>query len=258
MIFPSTTSNAYLQESDTLPEAMEMKAGPNRPHEPWKAFQVRQRSLDAKRDVVLQTAAHLFLEHGYRRTSMSELGTRLKITKPALYYYFRNKEEILIECYRAGIEAIEGLLDEAAVSQGNGLNKVKAYIEAYAKAIVTHDFGRCVATLDDSELSPKARREVRTLKRRIDLAIRGYVEEGIADGSVTQCNAKMASFALAGAINWIGTWYRPEGALSPDEIATAFASLLTGGLRQGAAKAPGLAVKPSRAQVRRKRQKSLN
>jgi AcrR family transcriptional regulator len=230
---------------------METKEGPNRPHEPWKAFQVRQRSLDTKRDAVLQTAAHLFLEHGYRRTSMSELGTRLNITKPALYYYFHNKEEILVECYRAGIAAIEGLLDKAAVSQGNGLNKVKAYIEAYAKAIVTHDFGRCVAMLDDAELSPKSRREVRALKRRIDVSIRGYVEEGITDGSVVQCNAKLASFALAGAVNWIGTWYRPEGDLSPDEIASEFANLLTQGLRRSAVEAPDLALTPSRAGARR-------
>ncbi len=204
----------------------------NQPREPWKGFLVRQRNVDAKRDAVLQTAAHLFLEHGYRRTSMSDLGRRLKITKPALYYYFHNKEEILVECYRLGILAIEGLLDKAAVSHGNGLNKVKAYVEAYTKAVVSFDFGRCVAMLDDAELSAKTRREVRNLKRKIDMAIRGYVEEGIRDGSVQPCNTKLASFALAGAVNWIGTWYRPEGELSPDEIAAEFATLLTQGLRK--------------------------
>ena len=223
-----------------------------RPREPWKAFQVRQRNLDRKRDAVLQTAAHMFLEHGYRRTSMSELGTRLKITKPALYYYFRNKEEILVECYRLGIAAIEELLDEAAVRQGNGLNKVRAYVEAYAKAVVTHDFGRCVAMLDDAELSPKARREVRDLKRKIDMAIRGYVEEGIADGSVGPCNAKLVSFALAGAVNWIGTWYRPEGVLSAEEIAAEFANLLTNGLR-GNVKAEAVPAKRMRARAAGKR-----
>lgn len=199
--------------------------------EPWKSFQARQRNLDSKREAVLLTAAHLFLESGFRRTSMSQLANRLDITKPALYYYFRNKEEILIECYQAGILVIEDLLDKAVVSHGNGLSKVKAYIKAYATAIVTHDFGRCVATLDDSELSAKARREVRTLKRRIDAAIREYVEQGIADGSIAPCNPKLASFAMAGAINWIGVWYRPDGELSAEDVAAAFATLLTDGLR---------------------------
>jgi AcrR family transcriptional regulator len=201
------------------------------PREPWKAFEVRQRKLDSKREAVLKTAAHLFLEQGYRRTSLSELATRLKITKPALYYYFRNKEEILVECYQAGIARIEDSLDRALVVHGTGLDKTRAYIEAYARAIVSEDFGRCVAMLDDSELSAAARREVRNLKRHIDRSLRGYIEEGIADASISPCNAKLAAFALAGAINWIGSWYSPEGELTPEQIASQFAALLSDGLR---------------------------
>jgi AcrR family transcriptional regulator len=199
-------------------------------HRPWKSFRVRQRDGDAKREAVLETAAHLFLERGYRSTSLREIASLLKITKPALYYYFQNKEQILVECYRAGIAFIEGLLEAAKLETGNGLQRVEAYLRVYATAIVSHDFGRCVAMLDDSELSPVARREVRTLKRRIDASIRDYIEEGIEDGSIKDCNPKLAAFAAAGAINWIGTWYRPDGGLSHDAIARGFAELLTYGL----------------------------
>jgi AcrR family transcriptional regulator len=202
-------------------------------HEPWKAFRVReQRSLEVKRDAVLQTAAQLFLEKGYHKTSMSELAARLNITKPALYYYFRNKEDLLVECYRAGIESIENALRGVLDCPGNGLVKVRAYIESYVTAIVTFDFGRCVASLDDSELSDQSRRQVRDLKRRIDAAIRGYIEEGIQDGSIAPCNSKLASFAIAGAINWIGTWYRPSGSLTPEQIVSEFTHVLTAGLHR--------------------------
>jgi AcrR family transcriptional regulator len=199
--------------------------------EPWKAFHARQRSMVVKREAVLRTAAHLFLEHGYQKSSMSLLATQLNITKPALYYYFRNKEEILVECYRAGIAHIEGLLTATSENQGNGLRKLYMYVEAYAISVVSFDFGRCVAMLDESELSPATRREVRAMKRRMDMTLRGYVEEGIADKSIAPCNPKLVSFAIAGAINWIGTWYRPDGGLSPEVIASEFARILTGGLR---------------------------
>jgi AcrR family transcriptional regulator len=208
-----------------------MKDATKRAHEPWKAFQARQRNQDIKRDAVLQTAAHMFLEQGYRRTSMSDLAKRLQITKPALYYYFRNKEELLVECYHAGISLIEELLDKALVSRGTGLDKVKAYIEAYAKSVLLHDFGRCVSMLDENELSSETRKKVRALKRRIDASIRSYIEEGIADKSIAPCDAKLASFAMSGAINWIGTWYKPSGPLSGVEIAGHFTSFLTEGLR---------------------------
>jgi AcrR family transcriptional regulator len=208
-----------------------MKEPSKRAHEPWKAFQARQRNQDIKRDAVLQTAAHMFLEQGYRRTSMSELAKRLQITKPALYYYFHNKEQILVECYRAGITLIETLLDKALVSRGTGLTKIKAYIEAYARSVLLYDFGRCVTMLDENELSIETRKEVRALKRRIDASIRAYIEEGIADKSIAPCDAKLASFAMSGAINWIGNWYKPSGPLSATEIAGHFTHLFTEGLR---------------------------
>jgi AcrR family transcriptional regulator len=216
---------------------------------PWKSFRVRQRDGDLKRAAILETAARLFLERGYRSTSLRELATLLKITKPALYYYFQNKEQILVECYRAGIASIEGLLEEGRLETGSGLQKVESYLRVYATAIVSHDFGRCVAMLDDAELSPPARREVRTLKRRIDVSIREYIEDGIADGSIAACNPKLAAFAAAGAINWIGTWYRPEGGLTGEEIAAGFAELLTRGLakRNSAGNRPGVRVTPKKA-----------
>src|SRR6201992_4389238 len=100
---------------------LETRAVKERAREPWKAFQARQRSMEVKREAVLRTAAHLFLEHGYQKSSMSMLAAQLKITKPALYYYFRNKEEILVECYRAGMAYIEDLLKQTSENQGTGL-----------------------------------------------------------------------------------------------------------------------------------------
>ena len=202
-----------------------------KPHaEPWKAFQVRHRSPELKREAVVKTAAYLFLEHGYQKTSMSLLAARLKVTKPALYYYFRNKEELLVECYRSGIGEIEKKLGGVSSDAGTGLARLRLYVFEYATVVLTHEFGRCVAMIDDSELSSETRRGVRELKRRIDASFRKLVAEGIADGSIADCDSKLISFAIAGAINWAGTWYKPSGELSPEQIAQVFANILTGGL----------------------------
>ena len=44
----------------------------------------------------------LFLEQGYHRATLNEVAERLNITKPALYNYFRGKDEILFECWAIG------------------------------------------------------------------------------------------------------------------------------------------------------------
>src|ERR1035437_9807660 len=93
------------------------------PH--WKAFASRRRDPATKREAVLKTAAHLFLEKGYGRTSLNDVAERLNITKPALYHYFHNKEDILLECYRLGTSMIEEILNDIAAHCGNGLKKVE-------------------------------------------------------------------------------------------------------------------------------------
>ena len=203
-----------------------------------KAFADRRRDPATKRDAVLKTAAQLFLEKSYARTSLNDVADRLKITKPALYHYFRNKEQILLECYRVGTGLIEEILNDIASRCGTGLEKVEAFIYSYAN-VMTVNFGRCVMRLDDGDLSPEALAEVRTYKRKIDRRLRSFIQEGIADGSITACDAKIAAFSIAGALNWICQWYEPDGALSAEEIASQFARTLTQGLaRQVAAVAP--------------------
>lgn len=198
-----------------------------KPH--WKAFLRRQRDPHSKRQAILKTAAQLFLETSYRRTSLNDVAERLNVTKPALYHYFQNKEEILLGCYRWGTGLIEDRLNKIAVQYGTGLEKVEAFIYAYAGAM-TVNFGRCVMRVDEGDISGKARAEVRASKRKIDRRLRTFLEEGMKDGSIAACDPKIAAFTIAGALNWICMWYEPQGTLSAEEIGAQFARTLTQGL----------------------------
>jgi len=194
-----------------------------------KAFADRRRDPATKREAVLKTAAQLFLEKSYGRTSLNDVARRLNITKPALYHYFDNKEDILLECYRLGVGLIEEILNEIADHCGTGLEKVEAFIHSYA-VVMTVNFGRYVMRLDEGDLTSGARREVRAYKRKIDRRLRSFLQEGIEDGSIAPCDAKIAAFSIAGALNWICMWYEPDGPLSPQEIAAQFVTTLTQGL----------------------------
>jgi AcrR family transcriptional regulator len=193
------------------------------------AFSSRRRDPGTNREAVLQTAAQLFLEKSYGRTSLNDVADRLNITKPALYHYFRNKEEILLACYRLGCGLIDEILNDIAAHCGTGLEKVEAFIYSYAN-VMTVNFGRCVMRLDDGDLSSEAFAEVRNYKRKIDRRLRSFVQEGIDDGSIVPCDPKIAAFSIAGAVNWICRWYEPDGPLPAEEIATQFARTLTQGL----------------------------
>jgi len=212
------------------------------PHK--QAFASRRHDPQTKREAVLQTAAQLFLEKSYTRTSLNDVAERLHITKPALYHYFQNKEQLLLDIYRLGSRMIEDILNEIAAQCGSGLEKVEAFIRSYSN-VMTVDFGRCVMRLDEGDLSREAFTGVRSYKRKIDRRLRGFIQEGIADGSVLPCDPKIAAFTIAGALNWICIWYEPEGTLTPEQIADEFARTLTQGMaaRRRVVEAPGAARK---------------
>ncbi len=197
-------------------------------HVHLQAFTDRRRDPDSKREAVLHVAVRLFLERGFWRTSLTDVAETLKVTKPALYHYFRNKEEIYLECYRRGISLIEVNLSRLRSCGGSGLEKVAGFIYSYA-IVIAGDFGRCVVRQDDRELSPKARAEVRSYKRNIDRDLREFIAQGIQDGSIRRCDVKLTAFSIAGAVNSLALWFEPNGDLTARQVAAAFTKTLMEG-----------------------------
>jgi len=154
---------------------------------------------------------------------------RLNITKPALYNYFSGKDDILFECWALGQERVDEFIAEIEASGGNGLVRLRKLAHAYARIMAT-DFGASLVRFDSRDLSEKNRKVMRAAKKSVDLTFRRYITEGIADGSIKPCDAKLAAFAIAGSLNWIGHWFQPAGALSADAIADEFSIRLTEGL----------------------------
>lgn len=203
-----------------------------RPAEPpWKPRAERERDHAAKREAVLRTAARLFLERGSARVSMNDVAEQLNVTKPALYTYFASKDEILAECLRQGDAIVREGLQRVEAQGGSAVDRLRSFIREYAR-LGTTDYGACIIRLDDRALPDRERDETRRAKRAIDARVRAIIEAGVADGSIARCDVRLATFAVIGALNWIGQWYRPEGANTPDEIGEAFAEYLVDGLRR--------------------------
>jgi AcrR family transcriptional regulator len=227
---------------------------PSSDSSPWMPFESRRRARDEKREAVLRTAVQLFLERGYHRATMNEVAERLNITKPALYNYFPSKEEILFECWTVGLERIEDLIADIDAAGGTGLVKLRKLVRGYAENMAS-DFGASLVRFNAHDLGEVNQKTTRAGKQRIDRIFRTYIADGVADGSIVPCDVKLSAFAIAGALNWIGHWFRHDGGLSPQAVANDFATRLTEGLgrRQTANKkarpAPGGKV-PSKGGAR--------
>jgi AcrR family transcriptional regulator len=195
----------------------------------WRARGRSAESRDAKRELILNTAMEMFNERGYTATSLDDVARKLNVTKPTIYYYFADKDQILFECVRVGLHQLHTAARQIHKVPGTGLDRLRALLRGYAD-IISSGFGGCVARTSEQELSEVSRQEFRRLKRGYDRTIRKVIQEGIADGSVTRVDVRLAAFTFAGALNWITRWYNSAGPMTAAEIGQIMVDILVRGV----------------------------
>lgn len=204
-----------------------MSARPSRSPSPWATTRDKAAEREQKREAVIKTAALAFSENGYHRTSLDQIAERLGVTKPTLYYYARNKEDLLDLVIG---RALTMIMDQPPGHESvPGLDQLKQFMRRYAEVIGT-EFGRCLAAVNDYDLSPDAFERSQDGKRQIDRRIRALIDKGQQDGSIGPCDPKYVAFMLAGAVNWIGRWWREGGEMSAASVGELFASQMAVGL----------------------------
>ena len=212
---------------------------------PWGPADRRQQQRQTKRNAVLSTAAEIFNERGFHATSLDDIAARLHVTKPTLYYYVKNKDEILLECVRKGLHlTLEGI-EASRAAGGRAIDQLRACMLAYGH-VVTQPFGMCVIRVGDQEVPVESRIELRRLKSLIDQAFRRLVAAGVEEGSLRPCDPKLTAFTIAGGLSWIGRWYQPGGERSGDEIVQQCVATLMDGVVHRAHTVPP--SKPGRRQ----------
>lgn len=237
------SSSPAAKRAAPVKAAKQAKAVPAPAHaaaaSPWPPVSHRERQREAKRNAVLQAAAQLFNERGFHATSLDDIAARLNVTKPTLYYYVKNKDEILLQCVRQGLDMMLEGIEASRAAGGKAIDQLMNCMQVYAR-IVTMDFGMCLIRVGDEQLPPESRKELRRLKSAIDQEFRRLVAEGVAEGSLQPCDPKMTAFVIAGALSWIGRWYQPGGEYTPEQVAQqCIATLCEGVLRR-----PGQALVP--------------
>jgi AcrR family transcriptional regulator len=172
-----------------------------------------------RRDELLRVSARLFREKGFDGTTIRDISTAAGMHSGSPFYHFKTKQDILLAVMEQGL--------------AEGLRKTEAVIalplppeERLVRLIRSHlgtileegnDFIP-VLLYDWRSLSAANRRRVVALKDRYDALWQKLIDELQASGHMGG-DAQLARLLLLGAVNWSGTWFRPGGRLSLDEVA---------------------------------------
>lgn len=187
--------------------------------------------FELKKDRMLRAAARCFNQKGFSGTSLKDVADLLGLTDAALYYYVRNKEELVYLCYVRAADVGREAMDRAVRDGGNGLEKIRLYV-GYHIATIVGEQGPVAIMSEIPSLEPAHRDEILELSRRHAARFEGLLEEGIADGSIAPCDVRMTGNAIMGSLNWIPKWFHGDPAMGR-RILAEFPGILTAGLRHG-------------------------
>ena len=188
---------------------------------------------ERKRIEILRAAAGVFRRRGYHGASVDQIARALKMAPGNLYYYFRNKEEILYVCHDYSLGLILKELNDVEASDLPPDRQMHRLIVAFVHLFIDVLHGTAW-TLEVEALSPPLRKKVVAKRDRIDKGFRTILTSGMRAGVFAERDPRLTSFVIFGAINWIPRWYDPAGRATSHEIAQTFADYLVAGLRNGA------------------------
>ena len=194
----------------------------------------RPRNVDpnaSTRIEILKSAAKAFRKLGYHGATVEQIAAALHMKKGNLYYYFKNKEAILLACHQYSLDRLMHLLDEVERSGLSPDEKLRRLVVAFVHTILDELHGTALF-LDLEALSPTHLKAVIVRRDQFDRGVRKIVEEGMSVGTFSAGDPKLLAFALFGAVNWIPRWYNPEGPASSQTIADLFADFFIAGLRR--------------------------
>jgi AcrR family transcriptional regulator len=173
---------------------------------------------DLQRERILQAAAQLFAAQGYANTTMAQIVRALGVTKPFVYYYFRDKQEIFetlswrpaVDCFTA--------LDFAAGDPRRASEKVIEGIERLIRATITHHPAAFFAYREPQVYRPEYLAAQKKLAHHFYDLLCPLLEEARRDGDLDFAETKITALAACSLPGFLYSWYRPGGRLSPDEV----------------------------------------
>lgn len=182
------------------------------------------------KQLILEAAAQIFSNKGYHATSMQDIADAVDLKKASLYYHIKNKQEVLIDILDQALDMVIEQVGQATSGDLPTPEKLRRAMRTYLSTLAENRDIAAVLLLEYRSLDSEKSSDHLARRDRFERLWRDLIQAGTDEGSFTCPDPAQAARALLGMLNWTITWYKPQGKLSPVEIADQFSDLLLMGL----------------------------
>jgi AcrR family transcriptional regulator len=188
----------------------------------------------AREDQVRAAALRLFREKGYHATSMRDIANAVGINKGSLYSYIRAKEDLLIPVFERAmgvlLEQMERISDDPSLSPTERLRRA---IQAHVTAVADNLAVLTVYLSEWRQLGAESLSTVRLQRERYASLFGQILHDGVQSGEFRPMDTSIVLLGVIGMCNYLFRWYRPDGRLTPAQIADELIAMVLQGVRSG-------------------------
>jgi TetR/AcrR family transcriptional regulator, cholesterol catabolism regulator len=178
-----------------------------------------------RRQQIEDAASALFRERGYAATSVRDIAQALNLQGGSLYAHVASKEDVLWSIVSRAADRFNTLVGPVAVSATPTPAKLREMMRAHVGVVTSSQRDAAVFLHEWRFLSAERREQMAARRDAYEALFRQVIGEGIAAGTFSAVDPRLTAAAILTSLNGIATWYRPDGPLTPTEIADQHADL---------------------------------
>lgn len=205
------------------------------------------RLTSLRREDIFQQALALFDTRGFRGTSVQDIADACGVAKPAVYYYFRNKYDLLEQLYSAVTTHFYSQIGFIALSEADPLEKLRTSIEMQVRYSLDNRQFQRVFHQERKELSAAASEKISTCERQYEKLIRDIIIEGQTTGEFRSGDPQLVTMMILGLLASVHRWARYMK-LDHDQIVDGVVDQLMNGIAIGKIAKPAKEAAPKRAE----------
>jgi AcrR family transcriptional regulator len=186
----------------------------------------RVQKIAKKRKEILRSAASVLAEKGYHGATMEEIAAKLLMTKGSMYYYFKNKDDLLYQCHQMILQISIERIEKVVNSDLNPIEKLRSAIKGHILLATSEKSMFTVLDKPFKTFSDEQLQEVLEIRRIYSEYFDNIIDEGIEKNVFAQVDVRLVRLIILGALNSVQLWYNQDGPQSAEEISENFADYI--------------------------------
>lgn len=179
-----------------------------------------------KRERTVEAAAQLFYDRGYEKTTLEAVADSLGVTKPFIYGQFKSKAELLADICTRGVSASLVAIDAALALDTTPTQQLRRLSRDFLLAVLDNQRNIAILTREEKNLEEQDFERLSALRREFDRKLVSLLQAGVDRGEFSLQDPSVAALSIDGLVSWAYVWYRPEGRLSPEQLADQISLLI--------------------------------